>query len=125
MIDLTTAISIFALAPSGFYAGASPSAPSVHLTLRSGKVVQASAWTRTYTCALGGNLGAAEVSVNPRTRVASNGAINFESGRPSRRLRARLKYSRGRISGNVRLVGEIGGGSRCQSPLINITLLRK
>lgn len=122
---LATLFSTLALAPSGVWAGSTPVAPSVSITLQGGRVVQAQAWTRVYTCELGGNLGAAEVQVRPLAKVSSSGLIRFESGRPSRRLRANLRYAKGRISGTLRLVGQIGSGSSCSSPTLKVSLKRR
>lgn len=124
MPGLTTLLSVLALAPSGFYVGSTPVAPQVSLTISGGRVVQASAWSKVYTCQTGGNLGAAEVRVAPQVKVAGNGAINFDSGRPSRKMKARLRLRRGAISGSVQLVGKIAG-SGCGSPMIRVTLRRR
>jgi len=95
----------------------------VSLTIQSGKVVSATAWTNVFSCELGGNIGPASVTVRPAARISSSGRIAFTSGRRSRRMAARLRYSKGKISGRIRVSGIIGGP--CSSPTIPVVLRKR
>jgi hypothetical protein len=123
MSPLAALVVIAALSPSGTWAGASAAAPAVSMTLKGGTVVEARAWTSNFNCELGGPVGPAEVKVRPRARVSRSGLISFNSGNRTRRLKAKLRYRSGKISGRIRIVGNIAGP--CSSPAVPITLTRR
>lgn len=120
---ITTLLVVAAAAPTGTWAGSSAAAPSVSLQIKSGTVTQASAWTSSYVCELGGFVGPAQVKVTPRAKISSGGRISFTSGTRSRKLRASLRYSRGRIGGTIRIVGNAGGP--CSSPAVSVNLRKR
>ncbi len=120
---LAALIATAAIAPSGVYSGSSAAAPSVVMKIRSGTVVEATAWTRSFTCELGGLVGPAQVEVRPRARVSSTGNISINSGTKTRRLRAKMRYRGGKITGTIRIVGDIAGP--CSSPAVPVTLRRR
>mgnify|MGYP006286988669 CR=1 FL=1 len=93
------------------------------MTLQGGKIVEATAWTNVFSCELGGNIGPASVTVRPSARIGSNGRVVFNSGRRSRKLSARLRYSKGKLSGKIRITGSIGGP--CSSPTIPVVLRKR
>jgi len=123
MSSVAVLFAIAAISPSGTWAGASTSAPSVTLTIKSGKVVKASAWISQYTCELGGSIGPVQMKVRPRVRITRAGAINFNAGGKSHKLRARLRLRGGRIIGKIRIVGNLDGP--CSTPLVTVTLTRQ
>lgn len=123
MSSIASLLATLAIAPTGVWSGSSALAPEVSMTLQGGKVVQATAWTSIFSCELGGNIGPASVSVRPGARVGSGGSITFSSGRKARKMSARLRYSKGRISGRIRVSGSIGGP--CSSPTIPVVLRKR
>ncbi|CAB4862751.1 MAG: hypothetical protein F2799_01335 [Actinobacteria bacterium] len=123
MTALAALLTTIAIAPAGVFSGSSAMAPEVSVTVQSGRVVSASAWTSVFKCELGGNVGPASVSVRTSARIASNGYVSFSAGRRSRKLSARLRYRKGRISGRIRVSGTIGGP--CASPSIPVSLRRR
>ncbi|MEI6448067.1 MAG: hypothetical protein WCO96_09355 [Actinomycetes bacterium] len=123
MNALAVLIATAAIAPPGVYAGSSSAAPSVVMKVRSGTVVEATAWTSTFNCELGGLVGPAQVTVRPRARVSKSGRISINSGTKTRRLRAKMRFRGGRITGKIRIVGNIAGP--CSSPAVPVTLSRR
>ncbi len=122
MPSIASLLVTLAIAPTGVWSGSSALAPEVSMTLQGGKIVEATAWTSVFSCELGGNIGPASVTVRPSARIGSGGRISFTAGRRSRKMAARLRYSKGKISGKIRVSGSIGGP--CSSPTIPV-LLRK
>ena len=112
-----------AVSPAGSWAGASPAAPSVALTIKARTVVSATAWASQFDCELGGFVGPAQVTVKPMARVTGTGLIKIDAGSKSRRLKASLRFRKGRIRGRIKIVGNVGGP--CTSPTIPVTLIRR